>query len=375
MIPAPQALIAELTHRCPMHCVYCSNPVKTESRELPTETWKRVIQEAAALGCWHLHLTGGEPLAREDTEELVRAGRDAGLYVNLITSGLGLTQQRLQALVDAGLDHIQLSFQDSREESANLFAGTRAHARKLQVAEWIRQHRLAFTVNMVVHRVNLDRLEELIALAEALRADKLEIAHVQYYGWALENRDRLLPTQGQLESSIAIVAKARERLKGKMRIDFVLPDYYARYPKPCMGGWGRGLMLIDPAGRAMPCHAAAVIPGLHFESVEDHSLAWLWGKSDAFTRFRGDEWMQEPCRSCDRKAIDYGGCRCQAMLLAGDASATDPVCSKSPLRDLVDTIIAKVNQKEPMLVMNVPATGMKEPDWVYRIQLAPGRIS
>ena len=361
MIPAPKALIAELTHRCPLHCVYCSNPVKMQGRELSTETWKQVIQEAAALGCWHLHLTGGEPLARKDTEELVRAGREAGLYVNLITSGIGLSQPRLQALVDAGLDHIQLSFQDGREDSADLFAGTRAHAKKLQVAEWIRQHRLAFTVNMVVHCGNLDRLEELIALAETLHADKLEIAHVQYYGWAFENRDRLLPTRDQLESSLASVARARERLKGGMRIDFVLPDYYAKYPKPCMGGWGRGLMLIDPGGRVMPCHAAAVIPGLNFESVEEKSLRFIWESSEAFTRFRGDEWMQEPCRSCDRKAIDYGGCRCQAMLLAGNASATDPVCSKSPRRDVVDTIIAAVYQRETAAVAK---------DWVYRIHAA-----
>ncbi|HET9087815.1 MAG TPA: pyrroloquinoline quinone biosynthesis protein PqqE [Acidobacteriaceae bacterium] len=361
MIPGPQALIAELTHRCPLHCVYCSNPAKLESRELSTETWKRVIQEAAALGCWHLHLTGGEPLARKDTEELVCAGRDAGLYVNLITSGLGLSQERLRSLATAGLDHIQLSFQDSREDSADRFAGTRAHARKLQVAEWIRQHRLAFTVNMVVHRGNLDRLEELIALAETLRADKLEIAHVQYYGWAFENRERLLPTRAQLESSIEIVARARERLKGAMRIDFVLPDYYAKYPKACMGGWGRGLVLIDPAGRAMPCHAAAVIPDMNFESVEEQSLRSIWESSPAFTRFRGDDWMQEPCRSCERKSMDFGGCRCQAMLLAGDANATDPVCTKSGLRTKVDGIVEIANQNQ--------STGSAGP-WVYRIAAA-----
>lgn len=361
MIPAPQAVIAELTHRCPLHCVYCSNPVKMESRELATDTWKRVIQEAAALGCWHLHLTGGEPLARKDTEELVRAGRDAGLYVNLITSGLGLSQERLQALTDAGLDHIQLSFQDSREDTADMFAGTRAHAKKLQVAEWIRQHRLAFTVNMVVHRQNLDRLEEMIALAESLRADKLEIAHVQYYGWAFENRERLLPTRAQLDSSVKIVGNARERLKGTMRIDFVLPDYYAKYPKPCMGGWGRGLMLIDPGGRVMPCHAAATIPGLSFESVEEQLLRSIWETSQAFTRFRGDAWMEEPCRSCERKEIDFGGCRCQAMLLAGNASATDPVCSKSPIRNQVDAFLALVNEEATMAAAE---------NWVYRIDQA-----
>jgi pyrroloquinoline quinone biosynthesis protein E len=361
VIPPPKALIAEITHRCPLHCVYCSNPLEMENVEVSTESWKRVIREAAALGCWHLHLTGGEPLARKDTEELVSAGREAGLYVNLITSGLGLTSERLEALVKSGLDHIQLSFQDSQEDSANLFAGTRAHAIKLEVAERIRKHRIAFTVNMVVHRNNLDRLEEMVALAEELRADKLEIAHVQYYGWAFENRERLLPTRAQLDRSVAMVAAARERLSGTMRIDFVLPDYYAKYPKPCMSGWGQGLMLIDPAGRVMPCHAAGVIPGLSFPNVEEQPLRSIWESSKVFSLFRGDEWMQEPCRSCERKTIDYGGCRCQAMLLAGDAHATDPTCSKSPMRHLVDKIIGDVGHA---------AASAGNADWVYRIKAA-----
>jgi pyrroloquinoline quinone biosynthesis protein E len=358
VIPPPKALIAEITHRCPLHCVYCSNPLEMGKVELSTDTWKRVIAEAAELGCWHLHLTGGEPLARKDTEQLVSAGREAGLYVNLITSGLGLTAERLESLVKSGLDHVQLSFQDSREESGNLFAGTRSHAIKLEVAERIRKHRLAFTVNMVVHRGNLDHLEELIALAETLGADKLEIAHVQYYGWAFENRERLLPTRAQLDASIAMVEVARERLKGTMRIDFVAPDYYAKYPKACMNGWGQGLMLIDPAGRVMPCHAAGIIPGLRFPSVEEMSLSSIWESSEVFSRFRGDAWMQEPCRSCERKTIDFGGCRCQAMLLTGDAEATDPTCSKSPMRHLVDKIIGDVGHA----ALPVPTT-----DWVYRI--------
>jgi len=358
VITPPRALIAEVTHRCPLHCVYCSNPVQLQAIELPTDSWARVISDAAALGCWHLHLTGGEPLARRDIEELAQTGHDAGLYVNLITSGVGLSAGRLQRLVEAGLDHIQLSFQDSREAPANVFAGARAHAHKLEVAARIREHRVAFTVNLVVHRGNLDHLNELIGLAEDLQADRLEIAHVQYYGYAVENRDRLLPTRSQLEASIAIVEKARERLEGKMRIDFVLPDYYARFPKACMGGWGQGLILVDPAGRAMPCHAAGVIPGMSFDSVEEHSLARIWEYSGAFTRFRGDEWMREPCRSCERKAIDFGGCRCQAMILAGDAAATDPVCTKSPQRSLVDAIVDRVN-REPAVT--------EAGDWVYRI--------
>ncbi len=359
--PPPQSLIAELTHRCPMHCVYCSNPLEMQQREheLSTAAWEKIIHDAATLGCWHLHLTGGEPLSRSDVPQLVQVGRSAGLYVNLITSGLGLTRERLQHLVDAGLDHIQLSFQDNVEESANVFGGTRAHAHKLKVAEWIREQDLAFTVNIVVHRGNLDRLEDLIALAETLRADKLEIANVQYYGWALKNRAHLLPTRAQLEKSISVVAAARERLSGKMRIDFVLPDYYAKYPKACMGGWGRGVLLIDPAGQVLPCHAAGVIPGLHFENALENPLRWIWEESSSFQRYRGDAWMREPCRSCDRKDLDFGGCRCQALLLTGDAEATDPVCSKSSMRDTIEQIVAQANR---------PAEPSRGPEsWVYRI--------
>jgi PqqA peptide cyclase len=361
VIAPPQALIAEVTHRCPLHCVYCSNPLEMQSREneLSTEAWERIINQAAEMGCWHLHLTGGEPLSRSDAAELVGAGRRAGLYVNLITSGLGLTRERLQQLIEAGLDHIQLSFQDDVETSANLFAGTRAHAYKLRVAEWIQEHRIAFTVNIVVHRGNIDRLEDLIAFAERLRADKLEIANTQYYGWALKNRAQLLPTRAQLDRSVLLVGSARERLKGKMRIDFVLPDYYAKYPKACMGGWGRGVMLIDPAGRVMPCHAAGVIPGLNFDNAQEKPLRWIWEESSSFQRFRGDAWMPELCRSCERKDIDFGGCRCQALLLTGDAAETDPTCSKSSRREVVEQVLLQVNGKAE--VERLPEK------WVYRI--------
>jgi pyrroloquinoline quinone biosynthesis protein E len=353
MIGAPQALIAELTHRCPLHCVYCSNPIEMQhrERELSAESWIRAIRQAAEMGCYHVHFTGGEPLLRMDIEQLIAAGREAGLYTNLITSGLGLTERRLRALVDAGLDHVQLSVQDSEEVRANEFAGTRAHRQKLRVAEWIHQHRVAFTLNLVVHRENLDRLPELIAFAESLRPDKIEIANVQYYGWALKNRARLLPTARQVEHSLPLVAEAQERLRGRIRIDFVLPDYYAKYPKPCMGGWGRQLMLIDPAGRVMPCHAAMVIPGMEFENCEGNSLRTIWEESAAFNRFRGDAWMQEPCRSCERKTTDFGGCRCQALLLTGEAAATDPACSKAPTRSVVAQIVSRAGADS----------------WVYRI--------
>ena len=354
----PLSLIAEITHRCPLHCVYCSNPLEMQAREieLPTAAWAQTFQAAGELGVLQLHLTGGEPLVRADLAELVAAGRRAGLYVNLITSGIGLNPVRLTALTDAGLDHIQLSFQDSQEDEANLIAGTRAHALKIELSRRIKQHRVAFTVNMVVHRRNLERLEEMIALAEELEADRLEIAHVQYYGWALKNRDTLLPTRAQWERSLAVITAARDRLSGRMRIDFVGPDYYAKYPKACMGGWGSSVILIDPAGRALPCHAAGSIPGLRFDNVQERSLRWIWEDSPAFRKFRGEDWMPEPCRSCDRRTQDFGGCRCQAMLLTGDATVTDPVCTLAPRHDLVEAVIGQIG---------LPPHG--DGNWVYRI--------
>jgi PqqA peptide cyclase len=334
----PLAIIAELTHRCPLHCVYCSNPLELQrsASELSTSEWNRVFREAASLGSLHVHLTGGEPLARTDLAQLVAGAREAKLYTNLITSGVGLSEKRLQDLMAAGLEHIQLSFQDSREDEANSVAGTRSHALKVQLAHLIRQQQIAFTMNIVVHRGNLDRLDEIIAFAEDLQPDRLEIANVQYYGWALPNRDRLLPTRAQVEQSVQIINAAQQRLRGRMRIEYVVPDYYARYPKACMGGWGRRLLLIDPAGRALPCHAAGVIPGIQFDNVRERSLEWIWSESAAFNMFRGSTWMPEPCRSCERQSDDFGGCRCQAFLLTGDAKATDPVCTLAPLHSVVE---------------------------------------
>jgi pyrroloquinoline quinone biosynthesis protein E len=351
-----RALIAEVTHRCPLHCVYCSNPLEMQRRsdELSTADWLSIFQQASEMGVLQLHLTGGEPLARPDLTELIGGARSAQLYSNLITSGVGLDERRLDQLIEAGLDHIQLSFQDSEEATANEFAGTRSHALKLRIAQMIRERRVAFTVNMVVHRRNLDRLTEMIAFAEQTGAQKLEIANVQYYGWALRNREALLPTRQQLDRSIEIVEAARGRLKGKLRIDFVFPDYYSKYPKPCMNGWGHQQMLIDPAGRVLPCHAAAVIPGLDLPSTREHGLRWIWEDSPAFNRFRDESWMPEPCRSCDRRTRDFGGCRCQAFLLAGDAAATDPVCTLAPQHALVEEILQNVNR-----------SGARE--WVYRI--------
>jgi len=354
----PQALIAEITHRCPLHCVYCSNPLAMRPRgeEMAAGAWERIFREAAELGVLHVHLTGGEPVLRPDLEQLVRAGRAANLYVNLITSGIGLSEQRLDALIDAGLDHLQLSFQDSEEAPANEFAGVRAHARKLALAGVVRTRQIAFTLNAVVHRRNLDRLEAIIGMAERLGVDRLEIANVQYYGWAIENRETLMPTRAQMSACVATVQTHQQRLKGRMRIDFVPPDYYARYPKACMGGWGRSLMVVDPAGWVLPCHAAGVIPELAFDNAQAHPLRWIWEESAAFRRFRGEDWMPEPCRSCDRRHEDFGGCRCQAMLLTGNASATDPVCSLAPDRKLVDAVIERAN-----------TAGVGAAGWVYRI--------
>jgi pyrroloquinoline quinone biosynthesis protein E len=344
-VPNPLALIAEVTHRCPLHCVYCSNPLELAGTkaELSTGEWTSVFQQSGKLGMLHAHFTGGEPLARTDLTELIAAASAAGLYTNLITSGIGLNESRLQTLVSAGLDHIQISFQDSREEAANWIAGAKAHAHKIELSRAVRTHRIAFTVNLVVHRQNLDHLEDMIAFIEQLSPERIEIAHTQYYGWALANRAALLPTRAQLEKAVAIVAAAEKRLAGRIRIDSVVPDYYAKYPKACMGGWGRRLMLINPAGKVLPCHAAEVLPDMSFENVREKTLAWIWQESSSFRRFRSEDWMPEPCRSCDRRAEDFGGCRCQAFLLTADATATDPACSLAPSHAIVESAVREAN--------------------------------
>jgi pyrroloquinoline quinone biosynthesis protein E len=357
----PLALIAELTHRCPLHCVYCSNPLdlQTRNNELSTEIWSRVFQEAAEAGVLQADFTGGEPLARPDLVELVRAARAAGLYVSLITSGMPLDEARLDALLEAGLDHLQLSFQAAREDLANEICGTKAYAQKLRVLDWLKQHRVAVTLNFVIHRSNIDQIDEMLALTESSCATRVEFANVQYYGWAFANRGNLLPTREQLTRSIDFLKDAEERLRGKIRVEFVVPDYYAKFPKPCMGGWGRKLILVTPSGEVLPCHAAKVIPGLRFENVKERSVREIWEHSEAFQKFRGEEWMQEPCKNCDRRELDFGGCRCQAFLLVGDSQATDPVCSLSPQRAKVDAILAETN------ALPVKQTSGK-PEWLYR---------
>ena len=343
MTPRPYALVAELTHRCPLACAYCANPTTLVPRgdELDTDTWSRVLAEAAALGVLQVHLTGGEPLTRPDLEAIVAAARRAGLYTNLITSGVPLAPARLDALVASGLDAVQLSVQDVDAAAADRMAGARVAARKLDVARWVKARGLPLTLNVVLHRENVDRVGELIALAERLDADRLELANAQYLGWALVNRAALLPTRAQVDAARTIARAARDRLRGRMEITLVLPDYHRPYPKACMDGWGRRYVVVTPSGRAQPCHLAGTIEGLTMPSVHDGSLAAAWIESAAFRAFRGDAWMPEPCRSCERRDVDFGGCRCQAFALTGDAAVTDPACPLAPDHALVEAAVAE----------------------------------
>jgi PqqA peptide cyclase len=298
--------------------------------ELSTQEWKRVFAEAADLGVLHVGFSGGEPLQRSDLAELVSTGRAAGLYTNLITSAIGLTRQKANDLKQAGLDSVQISFQSDQQPLADHFAGARAHNLKLEAARLVRELGFPLTINVVLHRGNIDRLPQLIALAENLSADRLELANTQYYGWAFKNRSRLLPTRFQVDTAQKIVQSAKERLKGKIEILFVLPDYYSERPKPCMNGWARTHLTVNPVGKVLPCPTAGEIKELRFDTVRTQTLEWIWKESNAFNRFRGTDWMPEPCRSCEFREIDFGGCRCQAALLTGQANLTDPVCSFSP---------------------------------------------
>jgi pyrroloquinoline quinone biosynthesis protein E len=341
MSSRPTTLLAELTHRCPLHCPYCSNPLElVRSREeLSTEEWKRVIGEARALGVLQLGLSGGEPLVRRDLEELVAHAHEVGLYQTLVTSGLGLTRERALRLRDGGLDHVQISMQDAERESAERIAGTRSWEAKHRAAALVKELDLAFTVNVVLHRANLDRLAAIIDMAADMGADRVELANTQYYGWAVTNREALMPTRAQVERSEEVVGRAVERYRGRMQIVYVLPDYYGEYPKPCQGGWGNHYIVVAPDGKAMPCHAASQITSLAFANVRDHALESIWNDSPAFRAFRGDGWMREPCRSCPRKHVDFGGCRCQAFALTGDAANADPVCTLSPGRVAIDRVL------------------------------------
>lgn len=340
-IPSPLGLLAELTHRCPLACPYCSNPVVLETRqyELDTSTWARVFREAAAMGVLHVHLSGGEPASRRDLTDIVAAAHAARLYTNLITSSVGLDSERLKRMKTLGLDHIQLSLQDIDATSADRIAGYQgSHAAKMAFARSVVELGFAFTVNVVIHSANIGRIAELVETAASLGAGRVEIAHAQYYGWALRNRRALMPTREQVARAMHDVEEVAPRYEGRMLIDLVVPDYYARRPKPCVGGWGRRSLNVTPSGRVLPCHAAETIPGLEFWSVHDHALEAIWMKSPAFQAFRGTAWMQEPCRSCALRDNDFGGCRCQALAIVGDARATDPACEFSPHHSLMNRI-------------------------------------
>lgn len=333
LMPAPLGLLAELTHRCPLACPYCSNPLTLESRtdELDAAAWARVFCEATVMGVLQVHLSGGEPAARRDLVEIVASANAAGLYTNLITSSIGLDAARLERLKAAGLDHVQLSLQDVDAVSADHIAGyPGGHARKLAFAHSVVELGLALTVNAVIHRANIDRVAAFVETAAVLGAGRVEIAHAQYYGWALRNRQALMPTRAQVDQAMLEVEQVRPRYAGRLVIDLVVPDYYARRPKACVGGWGRRSLNVTPSGRVLPCHAAETIPGLEFWSVRDHALLAIWTESPAFRAFRGTDWMVEPCRSCALREVDFGGCRCQALAIAGDAAAADPACELSP---------------------------------------------
>jgi len=344
--PKPAGLLAELTYRCPLHCPYCSNPLDMSMYrdELKLAEWVRVLGEARALGVLQLHLSGGEPLQRRDLVELVSQARALGFYTNLITSALALTPAKAEQLKTAGLDHVQISFQSADAATSDLIAGTPSFAKKVAAARTVKALGFPLTINVVLHRQNIEQIESILLLAEELAADRVELANTQYYGWALRNRAVLMPTQQQLQQAEPIVRAARERLADKMHILYVLPDYYSHYPKPCMGGWARHQLTITPNGNVLPCVAAAQIPSLSTENVRQRSLAWIWEESPLFNRFRGTDWMPEPCSSCARRDIDFGGCRCQAFQLTGDAAATDPVCHLSPHHALIEEAVLAANQ-------------------------------
>ena len=335
--PRPYTLVAELTYRCPLRCVYCSNPLDwpAHAEGLTTDDWLRVFREAEALGVVQLNLTGGEPLLRDDLEQLVEGARALDLYTNLITSGIPLARARLARLRAAGLDNVQVSIQDVAAPGSDRVAGVRAFDRKLEVARWVKELGFPLTLNVVLHRENIEHVADVIALAETLAADRLELANTQYLAWALVNRRALLPTREQLATAREVARAARRRLRGRMEVLFVTPDYYAEFAKACMDGWGRRFLVVAPDGLVLPCHAARSLPGLSFDSARTRPLAEIWRQSAAFDAFRGEAWMPEPCRSCDRRTVDFGGCRCQAYHLTGDASATDPACSLAPAHHLV----------------------------------------
>ena len=359
----PLWLLAELTYRCPLQCPYCSNPIEIAkyNDELSTEDWIRVMREGRKMGATQLGFSGGEPLVRQDLEELIAEARQLGYYTNLITSGVGMDENRIKAFKKVGLDHIQVSFQASNEELNNYLGGSKTFQHKLEMARLVKQYDYPMVLNIVLHRKNVDQIRDILDMTVDLNADYVELASTQYYGWSRINVDHLLPTRDQLERAETVTKEYQEKMKGKMKIIYVIPDYFENRPKPCMNGWGSIFLTIAPDGSALPCHAAAQLPGLEPPNVKEHSVEWIWDESPMFNKFRGLDWMQEPCRSCPEKEKDFGGCRCQAYMLTGDATNADPVCDKSPfhkqLLDDVERIALLADQKgsieKPLIFRNM----------------------
>ncbi len=362
-VSPPLWLLAELTYRCPLQCPYCSNPLEIAKYqdEISTEDWVRVMQEARKMGATQMGFSGGEPLVRQDLEELIQEACHLGYYTNLITSGVGMDEARVKRFKDAGLDHIQISFQASNEELNNFLGGTKSFEHKKEMARIVKEYEYPMVLNIVIHRKNIDQMRDILDMTVELNADYVELASTQYYGWSRINVDHLLPTREQLAKAEKIAMEYQEKLKGKSKIIYVIPDYFENRPKPCMNGWGAIFLTIAPDGTALPCHEAGQLP-IEFPNVKDHSIKELWNNSHGFNHFRGFDWMKEPCRSCPEKEKDFGGCRCQAFMMTGDAANADPVCDKSPHHQaLLDDVarIGKIAAKET-------GTDLKQQPLIFR---------
>ena len=342
----PLWLLAELTYRCPLQCPYCSNPVEMAKykNELTTEDWFRVMQQARKMGATQLGFSGGEPLVRKDLEDLIKEARRLGFYTNLITSGVGMDEARIVDFKEAGLDHIQISFQASNQELNNYLGKSKSFQHKYEMARLVKKYEYPMVLNIVLHRKNVDQIRDILDMTVDLNADYVELASTQYYGWSRINIDQLLPTREQLKNAELVAQEYQEKMKDKMKVIYVIPDYFENRPKKCMNGWGNIFLTIAPDGSALPCHAAGQLPGLEFPNVTDHDLEWIWDESPDFNKFRGTSWMKEPCKSCDEKHKDLGGCRCQAYMLTGDATNADPVCDKSEFHEKLHSDVDRIGK-------------------------------
>ncbi|SFL95858.1 pyrroloquinoline quinone biosynthesis protein PqqE [Variovorax sp. OV329] len=370
----PLWLLAELTYRCPLHCVFCFNPLEFAARqeeELTTEDWVRVLRQGRELGAVQLGLSGGEPLVRDDLEAIVAEAHRLGYYTNLLTSGVGLSAARAEALKAAGLDHVQLSFQDSTREMNDFLSHTKTFDLKSRVARLIKDQGWPMVMNVVIHRMNIDHIDRIIGMAAEMGAEYLELANTQYYSWAFLNREHLLPTREQLLRAEKITDAWRARMGERMRIFFVAPDYHEGKAKKCVNGWGSTLLSVAPDGTALPCHTAKMLPGLQFPNVRDNSLREIWFESEGFNRYRGTGWMKEPCSSCDMREVDLGGCRCQAYLLAQDPALADPVCIKSPHHHLVEEAVSQAEAAAPLARVTEHPLVFRDPANSRRLASAP----